>query len=200
MAQSAHASTSVVLPGQLLGRAGEVIAGDGTFVWGQEVRAAAVGACMVAEQPGQPQVVCVVRDTPASVVPAVGDVVVCRVTRIAQRMASVEILCVGNDALGEPAQGVIRREDVREFGQAQVQIYQSFRPGDMVSAKVLSLGDARAYFLSTAEPELGVVAAKSAEAAPMTPVSWEEMECPLTMTREFRKVARPQGAIEAASS
>ena len=155
---------------------------------------------MVAEQPGQPQVVCVVRDTPASVVPAVGDVVVCRVTRIAPRMASVEILCVGNDALGEPAQGVIRREDVREFGQAQVQIYQSFRPGDMVRAKVLSLGDARAYFLSTAEPELGVVAAKSAEAAPMTPVSWEEMECPLTMTREFRKVARPQGAVEAASS
>jgi len=31
-----------------------------------------------------------------------------------------------------------------------VDMYQSYRPGDIVRAVVLSLGDARAYYLSTA--------------------------------------------------
>ena len=37
---------------------------------------------------------------------------------------------------------------------------ECFRPGDVVRAEVLSLGDARSYYLSTAEPELGVVRAR----------------------------------------
>ena len=42
-----------------------------------------------------------------------------------------------------------------------MKLYDCFRPGDVVRAKVVSLGDARSYFLSTAEKELGVVYAKS---------------------------------------
>lgn len=33
----------------------------------------------------------------------------------------------------------------------QVVIYDCFRPGDVVRAEVLSLGDARSYYLSTAK-------------------------------------------------
>ena len=112
--------------------------------------------------------------------------------RIASRMATVDILCVNSTPLSESCSGMIRREDVREFQLDKVQIHTSFRPGDIVLARVISLGDARAYLLSTASPELGVVSAVSAEAATMVPVSWEEMECPLTKQRELRKVARPQ--------
>lgn len=43
----------------------------------------------------------------------------------------------------------------------QVKIEASFRPGDVVRAEVLSLGDARSYHLTTAKNELGVVYAKS---------------------------------------
>ena len=43
----------------------------------------------------------------------------------------------------------------------QVVMYAMFRPGDIVRAKVLSLGDSRSYILSTASPLLGVVSAKS---------------------------------------
>ena len=43
----------------------------------------------------------------------------------------------------------------------QVELYSSFRPGDIVRAEVVSLGDARSYQLSTAKNELGVVFAKS---------------------------------------
>lgn len=42
----------------------------------------------------------------------------------------------------------------------QVVIYDCFRPGDLVTAEVLSLGDARSYYLSTAKNELGVVYAR----------------------------------------
>lgn len=43
----------------------------------------------------------------------------------------------------------------------QVVMYDCFRPGDVVRAKVLSLGDARSYYLTTADNTLGVVHAKS---------------------------------------
>ncbi len=43
----------------------------------------------------------------------------------------------------------------------QVVLSHCFRPGDIVRASVLSLGDARSYYLTTAENELGVVYAKS---------------------------------------
>lgn len=55
---------------------------------------------------------------------------------------------------------------------------------------MLSLGDAQSYILSTAEDELGVVDAQSEAGAAMIPVSWIEMQCPLTYNREFRKVAK----------
>ncbi len=38
---------------------------------------------------------------------------------------------------------------------------ECFRLGDIVKAKVMSLGDARSYYLSTAANELGVVYAVS---------------------------------------
>ena len=60
-----------------------------------------------------------------------------------------------------------------------------------VRAQVLSLGDARSYYLTTARNELGVVFAKSAEAGvPMVPVSWTELSCPVSHVVEQRKVAQ----------
>jgi hypothetical protein len=38
----------------------------------------------------------------------------------------------------------------------KVEVIKCYRPGDIVRARVISLGDARQYYLSTAENELGV--------------------------------------------
>lgn len=43
----------------------------------------------------------------------------------------------------------------------KIKMGECFRLGDIVKAKVLSLGDARSYYLSTAANELGVVYATS---------------------------------------
>lgn len=40
-------------------------------------------------------------------------------------------------------------------------MYKCFKPGDIILAKVISLGDALSYLLTTAENELGVVVATS---------------------------------------
>jgi exosome complex component CSL4 len=87
--------------------------------------------------------------------------------------------------------GVVRRQDVRRTDIDGVVMRDCFRPGDVVRCAVLSLGDSRAYFLSTAANELGVVAARSATSGEaMVPVSWQEMACPLTGAVERRKVAK----------
>lgn len=135
----------------------------------------------------------VVRRRVAAVLPGVGDVITGRVTKITPVMAHVEILTVGGVLLEEPFQGTLRSRDVRAFEIDSVEMYKSYRPGDIVRAEVLSLGDSRAYFLSTAKNELGVVLATSAAGHAMIPVSWEAMQCPVTLTKEHRKVAKPEG-------
>uniref|UniRef100_A0A3Q3XM29 Exosome complex component N-terminal domain-containing protein n=1 Tax=Mola mola TaxID=94237 RepID=A0A3Q3XM29_MOLML len=83
--------------------------------------------------------------------------------------------------------------DVGAIVTCKVETYKSFRPGDIVLAKVISLGDVQSnYLLTTAENELGVVVAHSESGAQMIPISWCEMQCPRTHAKEFRKVARVQ--------
>uniref|UniRef100_A0A8C8BVI7 Exosome complex component CSL4 n=1 Tax=Oncorhynchus tshawytscha TaxID=74940 RepID=A0A8C8BVI7_ONCTS len=115
------------------------------------------------------------------------------VTSINPRFAKVHILYVGSTPLKDRFRGTIRKEDVRATEKDRVETYKSFRPGDIVLAKVISLGDVQSnYLLTTAENELGVVVAHSEAGAQMVPISWCEMQCPRTHAKEFRKVARVQ--------
>uniref|UniRef100_A0A8C8Z203 Exosome complex component CSL4 n=1 Tax=Prolemur simus TaxID=1328070 RepID=A0A8C8Z203_PROSS len=115
------------------------------------------------------------------------------VSSINSRFAKVHILYVGCTPLKNSFRGTIRKEDVRATEKDKVEIYKSFRPGDIVLAKVISLGDAQSnYLLTTAENELGVVVAHSESGVQMVPISWCEMQCPKTHIKEFRKVARVQ--------
>ena len=72
------------------------------------------------------------------VLPEVGNIVLCRVTRITPREATVLILVVGDAVLSAQWQGVVRVQDVRATEKDRVKIYESFRPGDIVRAQVVS--------------------------------------------------------------
>ncbi|XP_057801910.1 uncharacterized protein LOC131017191 [Salvia miltiorrhiza] len=85
------------------------------------------------------------------------------------KMASADIVCVGPKSVREKFTGIIRQQDVRATEIDKVEMHSSFRPGDIVKALVLSLGDARAYYLSTAKNELGVVSAENVAGATMVP-------------------------------
>ena len=175
------------------------------------------------------------------VVPRPDSTVIARVTRVTPRQAYLSILIVdgqpcgsssstsstfvqsglGNHAAGEGEgvdfQGVVRSQDVRTTEKDKVKLADCFRPGDIVRAQVISLGDARSYYLSTAANNLGVIYATSATSASssttqdeepqprvaatgagwsitgnvMLPISWNQMIDPITGIVENRKCAKP---------
>ncbi|XP_074883053.1 exosome complex component CSL4 isoform X1 [Buteo buteo] len=190
------------VPGERLCSTEEATAGSGTytrhgFIFSSlagclEKRSEDSGLTLPSAAPQLP-VVSVVRDAESQLLPDVGAVVTCKVCSINSRFAKVHILYVGSTPLKSTFRGTIRREDIRATEKDKVEVYKSFRPGDIVLAKVISLGDAQSnYLLSTAENELGVVVARSEAGVQMVPISWCEMQCPRTHTKDFRKVARVQ--------
>ncbi|NXJ14814.1 EXOS1 protein, partial [Odontophorus gujanensis] len=179
--------------GERLCSAEEASAGGGTYVRHGSIFASLAGCLQRRADGGGLPVVSVVRDAEAQLLPGVGAVVTCKVCSINSRFAKVNILYVGSTPLKSTFRGTIRREDIRATEKDKVEVYKSFRPGDIVLAKVISLGDAQSnYLLSTAENELGVVVARSEAGVQMVPISWCEMQCPQTHTKDFRKVARVQ--------
>ncbi|XP_074564721.1 uncharacterized protein LOC141821220 [Curcuma longa] len=195
-AVDSHGDGDLVSPGELLGDSLDLIAGRGAYVApnGRSVRASLTGTQRVTPpQPGAPDqrsTVEVVGHRAQGAVPQPGSVVIARVTKVMARMASVDIMCVESKAVKEKFTGIIRQQDVRATEIDKVDMHLSFHPGDIVRALVLSLGDARAYYLSTAKNELGVVSAQSIAGGNMVPISWTEMQCPLTGQVEHRKVAK----------
>ncbi|XP_057476973.1 uncharacterized protein LOC130764686 isoform X2 [Actinidia eriantha] len=161
----------LVTPGEVLGKASELKAGRGAYVatHNNTVYASLTGRRSLNPPPP---------DSPD------------KVAKVMARMASADIMCVGSKSVREKFSGIIRHQDIRATEIDKVDMHSSFRPGDIVRASILSLGDARAYYLSTAKNELGVVSAESTAGATMVPISWTEMQCPLTGQIEQRKVAK----------
>lgn len=73
----------------------------------------------------------------AEIIPEVNSTVLCKVTRITPRQATVAILVVGDTVLEGEWQGIIRVQDVRATEKDRVKVFESFRPGDVVRASVV---------------------------------------------------------------
>lgn len=130
-----------------------------------------------------------------TVVPVAGDVVTAKVTVVNQRFAKCLIMCVRDVTLTHFYRGLIRREDVRATDKDRIEMYKCFRPGDIILARVMPQVELNCYQLTTAENELGVVVAMAKEVSnscgtSMVPVSWSEMQCPKSLIKEPRKVAK----------
>mmetsp|Transcript_11259 Transcript_11259/g.10771 ORF Transcript_11259/g.10771 Transcript_11259/m.10771 type:complete len:222 (-) Transcript_11259:92-757(-) len=209
---------SIIAPGDRIGSTRQIEAGSGTYIHGGNVYASAVGKLdvttniaddnnMEEEDGGQNRYVANVileegRHYASSQVLLVGQVVLGKVLRITTQQVTLEIVAAdGIGTLRENHGGVVRKEDVRSGATEKVEMYASFRPGDIILARIISLGDSRSYYLSTAENELGVIRAISAKSGiNMVPISWREMECPETKAKELRKCAKPKGSPDTLSS
>ncbi|KAJ6604769.1 hypothetical protein DFH09DRAFT_1123765 [Mycena vulgaris] len=161
--------------------------GGGIYVRDSQLRASLVG---IPQQEGAVLSISRVRPRP----PAINSVVLGSVTRLSPLQATLSISVVDGVPLpaGEEFTGVIRSQDVRATEKDRVKIGDSFRGGDVVRGVVISLGDARSYFITTARNDLGVVFAVSEAGKTMVPISWKEMRCPETGRIEKRKCARPE--------
>jgi len=211
LANSMSAESILVTPGDKIGGLSQFEAGQGCYSLAGFIFASLNGRLNLSKNSQAKPVLEVIAHHSIGNLPQVGDIVTCRVTKINARMASCEILCVGTTLLSTSLDGTIRSRDVRAHDIDSVVISKSFRPGDIVRAQVISLGDLRNYYLSTAKNELGVVLAFSAATSTslftsssrnfdspsdtsvslaMVPISWNQMQCPATKVKEYRKVAK----------
>jgi exosome complex component CSL4 len=182
-----------VTPGDKIGKANLMIAGTGTYNRGSFIYSSAVGFVSLS---GNEVSIKLEGDRAyaSSHVLSIGNKVLCKVIRITNQMATVQIVAAEDiGALREHHEGIIRKEDVRVAATEEVEIYDSFRPGDILVARIISLGSSRrGYFLSTAENQLGVLQAIcSTSGEKMIPISYKEMECPKSHIREKRKCSKP---------
>ena len=166
---------SIVIPGQFLGPSSKYQPGSGTHLHNGNLYASVVGTVVTIEatsKQGGPQkrlnritvpepqmlpTISVRRSLDKSksrlpekreVLPEVGKTVLCRVMRITPRQAVVAILVVNDSVLDGEWQGVIRSQDVRATEKDKVKIYDSFRPGDIVRAQVVSVARVVSIYFS----------------------------------------------------
>ena len=152
------AQTSVAIPGQFLGPKTKYQPGPGTHIYGSNLCSSVLGVVRIAQPAKAGPARRLTKITPMpvltelptisvsrsgvtekrEVLPEVGNVVLCRVIRIAPRQAVVTILICGDTGLEAEWQGLIRVQDVRATEKDRVKIYESFRPGDIVRAEVVS--------------------------------------------------------------
>lgn len=190
-----------LMPGDRIGTIRDVLPSVGTYLQRGVVCASLVGRLTLTQSDDEDQWLASVESAGQGKVSdrvlAEGQVVLCEVARISTQQAFVQILAVegkkGTLEEWQRPEGAIRKEDIRTGASELVLVQESFLPGDLVLARILSLGDTRRFILGTAEPQLGVLRAMSASSGrPMIPISWKEMECPETGAKEPRKCAKPR--------
>ncbi|PBP15340.1 hypothetical protein BUE80_DR013925, partial [Diplocarpon rosae] len=160
------------VPGQILGLASEYLPGPGVHVHNAQLYASILGP--------------VLKSTPPK--PTGPQKRLTKITPAALR--GLHLLRMAGRERRTFCQR-IRVQDVRATEKDKVKIFESFRPGDIVRANVISLGDQANYYLSTATNNLGVIMATSEAGNAMYPVSWKEYKDPETGASESRKVAKP---------
>ncbi|KAJ2501432.1 cis-prenyltransferase [Coemansia sp. RSA 1972] len=167
-------SVECVTPGRRLGLADEYDAGAGTYVRNGMIYASILGTKTTTSESSPKPTVQVTRSAKFAI-PTIGSHVLARVLRINPRAASVSIMMVDSTPCKDFL-GTVRVQDIRATEKDSVRVHLSFRPGDVIRAEVISLGDQRSYYLSTAKDEFGVVFAQSVDGNAMVPVSWEDMQ------------------------
>ncbi|CAK1540990.1 unnamed protein product [Leptosia nina] len=182
-------------PGFDLGEAKkDVISGPGTYIFNGRIRSALAGVINEYEdEKTKAKTISVVSPKAPSIVPKTGNKITARVTSVNARLVQCQILCVEDFVMSRPYRGILRKEDIRLLDKDKIDPYKCYRPGDIILAKILPMREMHCYYLTTAENELGVVIC-TAEGSPqgihMVPISWSEMQCPKTLVKESRKVAR----------
>lgn len=200
--------TTFAIPGQVLGKLTTHIPGPGTHVTDDSIYASLPGRLetTTASGKGSKPTLSVSSTTTRTIatpsLPTAGSTILARILRVQVRQLTCSILAVDPTLTSiisyashtddeTQFQAILRKEDVRAFEKDKVVMNEMFRVGDIIKAVVISLGDERSYYVSTAGNEFGVVIARSESGNVMVPASWKEMRDVVTGRGETRKVAKP---------
>ena len=113
--------------------------GTGTYKSGNSIFASVTGIRKVQDSPSGfgAKTIEVLTKRPAVVVPQINSLVYCRITRITTKSASASILAVEQTFLPDPFPATILRRNVRETEVDTEPMFNWFRPGDIVRARVV---------------------------------------------------------------
>jgi exosome complex component CSL4 len=145
------AHPSRAYPGLPLGSASQYGAGPGTHVHAGAICASLIGGVSVGKpstnaslptlsvsRPTALSVSSTTTTAAASSLPAVGSIVLARVSRIQARQVNASILVVDDQVCADAFQGIVRKEDVRGWEVDKVVLGDSFRVGDVIRGVVVS--------------------------------------------------------------
>lgn len=205
-------------PGKEIGQSSKLAAGPGTYVTEDgRTRASVIGSQRISklQSAGNAAVGLPSKSNVASIdqrkvmiLPNVGSQVYARVLRMTQREVVCSIIVVDTaeeqasqagvsasqsttHVLAHPFRGLLRSIDVRATQKDTVVLSDCFRVGDIIRARVISLGDQGGYYLTTAGNDFGVVMSWSDSGFSCVPINWKEVQDEVTGAIEGRKVAKP---------
>lgn len=131
--------TLVCVPGQRLCLLDKShMSGQGTYERSGYIYSSLAGIVDVVDKDGVQVVEVRVPGGENTVVPTQGDIVTAQVTIITQQFCKCAIKCVGDIVLNRPYRAILRREDIRATEKDRIDIYKSYRPGDVILARVVS--------------------------------------------------------------
>lgn len=181
-----------VFPGQFLGYIYDYAKGEnGIFQKEDRLYASLTGKVKIDHKTVPPTLSIINKLNETQIKP--NDEVYARILKVQKTQATCEIFANKNEIV-RTVQGLIKHENIKKDFK-DFDIFSCLVPGDIVFAKVISVDQSNYIYLSIAEAKFGVVFAKSQLSGElMMPVSFEQMECLETHTRESRKVAKPDYA------
>ena len=167
-----------------MGYEGEFESGSGTFVRNGNIYASRVGTLTMDNKKA------LVSPRRPTCVPTVGSTVLARVTKANPRYIGCEIHIV-NETPSLGFKATLKQAQIRKTEVETLNVYDCFKVGDVIRARVMDLGDSSVgYLLRCDDNVLGVVLAKCECGAQMVPISWEQMKCPKDGKIENRKCAK----------
>ena len=177
-------------PGMFLGYIYEYSTGSsGVYKKDDKIFASISGEIIIDRNHTPPKIE--VRNESTEYIPKIGDEVYIRITKVSKNAATGEILSSKIRPIRNPIMGLIKSENVKNDFR-EFDMWDCFVPGDIVLCKIISIDQTNFIYLSTQDPNHGVIFAWSPITKNiMMPVSFQEMICLETKIKERRKVAKP---------
>ena len=190
-------SGAFVLPGDFLCNVdSSVQIGRGTFIENGEIKSSSVGRLELRDLENQKVLVSVTPREQKFSQPeerisqlSIHDLVLCRVTKIQDTGARVEIMAINDVPSRLKLEGVIKKDNMVPPGTQLGSVESVCAPGDLLIAKVLSLNESLTILLTIEAADLGVIISRSRNFNIMSPTSSNRVRSPSSNREISKKLA-----------
>ncbi|CRH03008.1 exosome complex component CSL4, putative [Plasmodium relictum] len=180
---------NIVLPGEVIGSEKDYINGENTYVLKNEIRSTILGKKNIIVNNDNKKIINVDNIKSFVALPKAGDIVICKIYRVTFNMIYCNIILSNNKPLKNSFKGYINKSDIHIYEGELGDNFDCFKQGDIIKAKILSIGQHSSYKLSTVGSDLGVIIALSDKGEILKPVAWNLMVNLDDMSFEQRKVS-----------